>query len=343
MSANDPVLQVFRLGTPWQAVDPFLFVAYHLDDYPEGTTDLGPDASLAGRPLGQDFGNPAGWNMYHGQTVPGFPQHPHRGFETVTHVRQGMVDHADSLGATARYGDGDTQWLTTGRGVSHSEMFPLLERDRRNPLELFQIWVNLPAASKTADPHFSMFWSEKTPRVVHTDSGGRSTEVTVVAGAFGDTDALAPPPESWASNEIADLAIWHLESAADAEFTLPAAAGPDTHRVLYVYEGSSVRLGDPATAEIPVGTGVLVDATEPVTLTAGPGGIKILLLQGRPIGEPVAQHGPFVMNDAAGLQEAFEDYRRTGFGGWPWPSDDPVQPGDAGRFARHPDGRLDTP
>lgn len=340
MSASDPVLQQFRLGTPWQAVDPFLFVAYHDDAYPEGTADLAPDASLAGRPLGQDFGHPSGWNMYHGQTVPGFPQHPHRGFETVTYVRQGTVDHADSLGATARYGDGDTQWLTTGRGISHSEMFPLLKRDRPNPLELFQIWLNLPAASKTADPHFSMFWTEQTPRLHHTDDDGRVTEVTVIAGALGAITPLAPPPESWASRADADLAIWHLDLAAGARFDLPAAAGPDTHRVLYVHEGSSVRIGE---SDVAAGTGVLVDATAPVTLTAGDGGIRILLLQGRPIGEPVAQHGPFVMNDAAGLQQAFDDYRRTGFGGWPWPADDPVHPADAGRFARHPDGRVDRP
>lgn len=334
------VLQTFRLGSPWQAVDPFLFVAYHLDAYPEGTASLGPDASLDGRPLGQDFGNPAGWSMYHGRTVPGFPQHPHRGFETVTYVRQGVVDHADSLGATARYGDGDTQWLTTGRGVSHSEMFPLLERDRPNPLELFQIWLNLPAASKTADPHFAMFWNERTPRVTRTDGAGRATEVTVIAGALDGTAPLDPPPESWAATTDADLAIWHLDLSANAEFELPAAAGPDTHRVLYVYEGSSVRIGD---TRVEAGSGVLVDATAPVTLTAGDGGIKILLLQGRPIGEPVAQHGPFVMNDAAGLQQAFDDYRRTGFGGWPWPADDPVHPAGAGRFAEHPSGRVDTP
>ena len=340
MTKSDPVLQKFRLGSPWQAVDPFLFVAYHLDAYPEGTAELGPDATLAGRPLGQDFGNPAGWNMYHGQTVPGFPQHPHRGFETVTYVRQGVVDHADSLGATARYGDGDTQWLTTGRGVSHSEMFPLLERDRPNPLELFQIWVNLPAASKTADPHFSMFWNEQMPRVVRTDAQGRTTDVTVIAGTLGDTEPLAPPPESWASSPDSDLAIWHLELDADAEFELPVAAGPDTHRVLYVYEGSSVRIGE---TDTDAGNGILVDATVPVMLTAGAGGIKILLMQGRPIGEPVAQHGPFVMNDAAGLQEAFDDYRRTGFGGWPWPADDPVHAPDTGRFARRPDGTVDRP
>ncbi|MFC4602460.1 pirin family protein [Rhodococcus kronopolitis] len=340
MSTSDPVLQRFRLGTPWQAVDPFLFVAYHLDTYPEGNADLGPDASISDRPLGQDFGSPSGWNMYHGQTVPGFPQHPHRGFETVTYVRQGTVDHADSLGATARYGDGDTQWLTTGRGVSHSEMFPLLHRNRPNPFELFQIWLNLPAASKTADPHFSMFWNENTPRHTRTDDAGRVAEVTVIAGHLDGVTPLPPPPESWASNADADLAIWHLDLAAGAQFELPAASGADTNRVLYLYEGSSVRIGE---THVDSGTGVLVNASAPVTLTAGDGGIKILLLQGRPIGEPVAQHGPFVMNDAAGLQAAFDDYRRTLFGGWPWPSDDPVHPADAGRFARHPDGRLDTP
>ncbi|MFC9787769.1 pirin family protein [Rhodococcus sp. NPDC127528] len=340
MTSNNPVLQQFPLGTPWQAVDPFLFVAFHRDDYPEGTAELGPDASLAGRPLGQDFGNPAGWNMYHGDSVPGFPQHPHRGFETVTYVREGHVDHADSLGATARYGAGDTQWLTTGRGVSHSEMFPLLERDHANPLELFQIWLNLPAASKGAEPHFSMFWNEHTPRVTHTDDAGRVTEVIVIAGRLDHAEPLMPPPESWASSDSSDLAIWHLDLGPGAEYELPAAASADTHRVLYVYDGSTVRIG---AAPIDTGTGILVDATGPVTLTAGDGGVKILLLQGRPIGEPVAQHGPFVLNDEAGLVQAFDDYRRTRFGGWPWPSDGPVHPADAGRFAKHPSGRVDTP
>ena len=94
---------------------------------------MGPDASLAGRSIGQDFEGKDGWRMYHGDVVPGFPQHPHRGFETVTIVRQGFIDHSDSLGATARFGAGDVQWLTAGRGIVHSEMFPLLDRDRREP------------------------------------------------------------------------------------------------------------------------------------------------------------------------------------------------------------------
>ena len=94
--------------------------------------------------------------MYHGDVVPGFPQHPHRGFETVTFVREGFIDHSDSLGATARFGRGDVQWLTAGAGIVHSEMFPLLKPDAGNRLELFQIWVNLPAKSKFAKRGFSI-------------------------------------------------------------------------------------------------------------------------------------------------------------------------------------------
>src|SRR5262245_55440924 len=137
-----------RLGFPWQPPDPFLACMHHEDAYPAGNEDLGPRASLAGRRIGMDFEAKDGWRMYHGDGVPGFPQHPHRGFETVTIGRRGFIDHADSLGAAARFGDGDVQWLTAGNGIVHSEMFPLLESERPNPVELFQIWLNLPRDDK---------------------------------------------------------------------------------------------------------------------------------------------------------------------------------------------------
>ncbi|MCU0659847.1 MAG: pirin family protein, partial [Polyangiaceae bacterium] len=108
-------------------MDPFLFCVHHDDAYPAGNERLGPATSLAGRNIGSDFAGKDGWNMYHGDVVPGFPQHPHRGFETVTVVRRGLVDHSDSMGARARYGGGDTQWLTAGKGIVHAEMFPLLD------------------------------------------------------------------------------------------------------------------------------------------------------------------------------------------------------------------------
>lgn len=171
-AGDDPVIQQVPLGAQWPTLDPFLFCAHHVDHYPTGSDRLGPAVDLHGRQIGQDFEGIGGWNMYHGDEVPGFPQHPHRGFETVTYVRAGLIDHADSLGATARFGRGDTQWLTAGRGVVHSEMFPLLRDDGPNDLHLFQIWLNLPAADKMVDPYFTMLWSEDTPRIEHFDDDG---------------------------------------------------------------------------------------------------------------------------------------------------------------------------
>ncbi|MEU5841036.1 pirin family protein [Rhodococcus sp. NPDC047139] len=337
-TASTPVRQVFRLGSPWQTIDPFLFVAHHVDAYPAGNDDLGPDAPLDGRPLGQDFGNPAGWSMYHGTAVPGFPGHPHRGFETVTFVRSGFVDHADSVGAAARFGEGDTQWLTAGNGIVHSEMFPLLNKDSGNPLELFQIWLNLPAESKTVDPHFSMLWNEDTPTVEVTDEDGRAISVRILAGELDGSTPPEPPPNSWASRADTDVAIWNIDLSSGARWELPSAHDERTQRVLYVYSGSPVRIGD---RMIESGHGVVVDASVTVQLTGGEEGTQILMLQGRPIGEPVVSYGPFVLNDEAGVRKAFEDYRRTGFGGWPWDSDGPVHDRDAGRFARYPDEKLE--
>ena len=123
------MLQTVPLGSQWPTIDPFLFCVHHDDAYPAGNPQFGPAASLVGRSLGQDFEGTDGWRMYHGQVVPGFPQHPHRGFETITYVRRGLIDHSDSLGAAARFGRGDVQWMTAGRGVVHSEMFPLLDSE----------------------------------------------------------------------------------------------------------------------------------------------------------------------------------------------------------------------
>ncbi len=102
------IFKIIPLSTPWPGVDPFLFSVHHDDAYPAGNEEMGPNASLAGRDIGQDFAAKDGWNMYHGDVIPGFPQHPHRGFETITIVRKGLIDHADSLGASARFGGGDT-------------------------------------------------------------------------------------------------------------------------------------------------------------------------------------------------------------------------------------------
>jgi redox-sensitive bicupin YhaK (pirin superfamily) len=336
---SDPVLGSTTLGFPWQTPDPFLFCAYHHDGYPAGNGKMGPAASLAGRNLGNDFEGKDGWRMYHGETVPGFPQHPHRGFETVTLARRGYIDHADSLGAVARFGRGDAQWVTAGRGLSHSEMFPLLDKNGPNPVELFQIWLNLPRSDKLAEPNFTMLWSGSIPVHRGEDAEGRTTEVTVVAGRLGDSVPPGPPPHSWASRADADVAIWTLRMDPKAEWTLPAAA-KGSNRTLYFFRGAAIRIGE---KEYKAGAALRLKADAAVAIRNGSTEAEFLLLQGRPIGEPVVQYGPFVMNTRAEIEQAFMEYQATRFGGWPWPSDDPVHGREEGRFARHADGRIERP
>jgi quercetin 2,3-dioxygenase len=337
--SEEVVLGTVRLGMPWQTLDPFLFCVHHDDRYPAGNDKLGPQASLAGRQLGMDFAGKDGWRMYHGLVVPGFPQHPHRGFETVTVVRRGLLDHSDSLGAAARYGGGDVQWLTAGAGILHAEMFPLLDSKSPNPVELFQIWLNLPKVDKFAEPQFSMLWSQVVPRLVITDERGKNTELTVVAGKLGATDAPPPPPRSWASRADSDVAIWTIKMQPGARWTLPATdAG--SNRVLYFFAGKGLKVGAKA---IPASHAVQLRPELAAPLEAGDEEIEMLLLQGRPIGEPVVQHGPFVMNSREEIADAIADYQRTQFGGWPWEGDDPVHPRDETRFARHVGGRIERP
>ncbi len=354
ISSEPLVLAQQPLSGPWPGIDPFIFAAYHLDAYPRSNGRYGPDAALlAGRDIGMDFSGRDGWSMYHGDAVPGFPVHPHRGFETVTIVRRGLVDHADSLGATARYGQGDVQWLTAGAGIQHAEMFPLLQADADNPLELFQLWLNLPAQDKMAPPAFRMFWADDMARHVEHDAAGHRSEVVVVAGRYQPWNAgagsgagaatevqpPAPPPHSWARRDDADVAIWTLRLEPGATLTLPPARA-GSRRALYFFQGSTLQVGE---RQLGVRTVVEVQAQQPAPLhNTGTDVAEVLLLQGRPIGEPVAARGPFVMNTQAELQQAMRDYGRTQFGGWHWPDGAPTH-GQAGRFARHPDGREERP
>ena len=339
------LLERFELGRVWPTADPFLFCVHHDDNYPPGDEELGPIEPLVGRHLGMDFSGRDGWSMYHGSLVPGFPQHPHRGFETISFMRRGFMDHSDSLGAAARFGRGDVQWMTAGSGIVHAEMFPLLQDAARNPTELFQIWINLPLEDKLASAHFSMLWADGIPVHVALDSEGRGTRVTVVAGALDGQRAPSPPPDSWASRTDTDVNIWHLDLDEGASWTMPPAA-PGSNRVLYTFDGGALRLTSPTAPEpeeLTDGHGALVAGHEPVTITDIAGGSQALVLQGKPIGEPVIQYGPFVWTDRAGIERAYRDYETSGFGGWPWPVNDPNHGHEERRFARHADGRTEEP
>ena len=331
---SEKIIKQHKLGFPWITRDPFLFCVHHLDHYPKGNGNMGPDASLQGRNIGNDFVIKDGWRMYHGDKVPGFPVHPHRGFETVTFVMQGMVDHADSAGGAGRYGNRDVQWMTAGSGLQHSEMFPLLDDENPNTTELFQIWLNLPRAKKMANPSYKMLWNENIPQAVFEDENGRKTKIDIVAGSIEEYHAPDPTPDSWAAEPEHEVAIWQLQMEENASWVLPQA-GKDVNRMLYFFEGDSIQVDD---VTVLPGNALELKASETIKIVNGLKKCRCLLLQGKPIQERVVQYGPFVMNSEAEIQAAFQDYRQTEFGGWPWQRPDQVFEKTKGRFARFDDG-----
>ncbi|KAI9366176.1 RmlC-like cupin domain-containing protein [Zopfochytrium polystomum] len=317
------------IPAPFETRNPFLFCVYHKDNYPAGNAKM--EAPKRGN--GADFNPDAPYRMYHGDRIPGFPQHPHRGFETFTCTMDGIVDHTDSLGCAGRYGKGDAQWMTAGSGIVHGENFPLINDSAPNPLRFFQIWVNLPSKSKMVDPGQVMHWAEEIPKF-HSDDG--KVAITVWAGEVEGLKALPPNPNSWAADPANDVHVLHLVLQPGGSYTLPApAAGSD--RSLYVVEGprdaSKVQIAGESVGIMKYvytrqGAEVNIahkgDQTDPA--------LEILVLQGKPIQEPVARYGPFVMNTRDEIMQAFADYRKTQFGGWPWDEDAVVFPREKTRF-----------
>lgn len=336
---NRDILNIRPLGFHWKVRDPYLFCAHHNDHYPRANKNLGPEDSLAGRNLGHDFAEENPWRMYHGEIVPGFPAHPHRGFETITIVLDGFVDHSDSHGASGRYGNGDVQWMTAGSGLQHAEMFPLLNRNTPNPLKLFQVWLNLPADKKLCQPFYKMLWSEDIPNLQEKDTHGKIINIHLIAGSYGATSALSPTPDSWAANLENEVAIWRIKLSPYSTWSLPPSTQP-VNRSLYYYSGNSLSLSG---FNIPNNHSVDLLSDEPVVMNNGDSVSELLLLQGVPIGEPVVQYGPFVMNTQNEIRQALSDFRSTQFGGWPWPRQDNVHSEKTGRFARYSNGLEEFP
>jgi quercetin 2,3-dioxygenase len=326
-------MKILKLGPgPMPTADPFLVGFYHKNSYPQGSSTM--EAPYPGD--GMDFDPDADYRMYHGKMIPGFPQHPHGGFETITAVMTGLIDHADSVGNAGRYGNGDVQWMTAGKGVVHSEMFPLLDQDNPNPLRLFQIWLNLPAKSKFVDPGFAMFWAGNVPKGKSAVPDGVSVTMWAGSGYFGVEENNAPPPHSWASNPANDVAVMHIVMQPGSLLVIPKAKqGGSVNRSLFYVEGQS-NVMQVDGQEIESKVAVTVDASIETRMTlsndaTAPG--EFLMLQGRPIGENVVQRDAFVMNKEEEISQALMDYERTKFGGWPWPRDDMVFDREKKRFA----------
>jgi len=336
---NEKIIAIEALQMPWQTLDPFLFAVHHLDHYPKGNENMGiPTTELLGRQLGQDFSGKDRFSMYHGKIVPGFPYHPHRGFETITIGKQGFVDHSDSLGGAGRFGAGDAQWMTAGKGIQHSEMFPLIHTDKVNTLEIFQIWLNLPSRSKFVKPHYKMLWRERIPRIEELDANGNHATIDLYAGSYKSHQAPEPTPDSWAASPENGVGIIGVYLEANAEWKVPATTNEKINNALYFYAGDSIEVEG---SKVAVSNRIIVKPGQGLRIINGNKDAHLLILQGKPILEPIAMRGPFVMNTDEELNEGFAEYRKTQFGGWPWPQTEQVFDRNKGRFAKYADGRVE--
>jgi len=221
----------------------------------------------------------------------GFPSHPHRGFETVTYMLDGHMQHKDSGGNTGDLGPGDVQWMTAARGLIHSEMPQQTEGRMRG----FQLWLNLPAKEKMKAPEYRDIAAAEIP-VVKVVGG----EVKVIAGSFGGTQGPvlggSTDPQYW------DV---HLEPGAAFEASLPSAH----NAFLYAYEGEATVEGK----DLPHRAAGLLSGGEKVCFMAGAQGARVLVLAGKPLREPVVQYGPFVMNTREEIEQAIADYQAGAF------------------------------
>lgn len=292
---------------------------------------------LSGRHIGNDFTIKDGWRMYHGKNIPGFPYHPHRGFETITINKEGVVDHSDSLGASGRFMAGDVQWMTAGKGIQHSEMFPLINEDKENPLEIFQVWLNLPKVSKMVEPHFKMLWNEDIPKIEYKDSSDRKTLIKVIAGKINEVKSLQPTPNSWAADPQNAVGVYTVKMEANGFWILPKTSS-DANRSIFFYKGNSIKIEDKTILKNNL---IELVADENIEIQNGNKDAYFLILEGKPIGEPVVQHGPFVMNTQEEIRQTMKDYGKTQFGGWPWSETEVVHSKEKGRFAQHSNGKIE--
>lgn len=232
--------------------------------------------------------------------IRGFPAHPHRGFETVTYMIEGHLRHEDHLGHIGDLGPGGVQWMTAGRGIIHSEM-PMQTAGR---MRGFQLWINLPAARKMDPPSYRDLAAQEIPVV----ACGKGSRIRVIAGSAEGPQGKVDGPIERPDTEPLFL---DLELTNDALCIQPVEA---SHRAfLYLYEGSiETGPGSDRQAMPLASAGILGPGTQ-VEIQAGAQGARVLLLAGRPLGEPIVQHGPFVMNTRAEIEQAVRDYQSGRF------------------------------
>ena len=226
----------------------------------------------------------------------GFPEHPHRGFETVTYMLDGRMRHRDNHGNEGLLVPGSVQWMTAGRGLVHSEM----PEQQAGRMRGFQLWVNLPAKDKMTAPRYQEFAAERIPQV-------RPAEGVSVKVIAGGVDGIQGPIVQPATDPL------YLDVALDAGTRWDTALPEGHNAFVYAYEGdANIGDGDDARALGSRELAVLGGGSR-LALTAGGQGARVLVVAGRPLREPVARHGPFVMNTRQELMQAFVDFQEGRF------------------------------
>ncbi len=225
----------------------------------------------------------------------GFPSHPHRGFETVSYMLDGHMRHEDVFGNRGDLGPGAAQWMTAARGIIHSEMPQQAEGRMRG----FQLWINLPAREKMKPAAYRDIPAHEIPTVALAGGG----ELRVIAGHFEQAGRETAGPIGGLSTEPI---YYDVRLPAGTSVTIPTPAGHNAF--LYVYEGTAT-VGEDA-RRLPFRAAGLLTPGESVTIAAGEAGARLLFLAGKPIGEPVVQYGPFVMNTPQEIMQAIDDYNR---------------------------------
>lgn len=227
----------------------------------------------------------------------GFPMHPHRGIETVTYMLAGLVDHKDSLGNSGTIGAGDVQWMTSGSGIMHEEM----PKPKDGKMAGFQLWVNLPAKLKMTSPGYREVPSARIPTVAREDG----VRIRVIAGVVDGVGGAVK--EIYADPEYLDVSV-----PAGRSFKQPVPVG---HAALaYVFEGEGIFEGiNSGEKRIAASRMAIFGDGDSVSIRADRGPVRFLLLSGKPLNEPIARYGPFVMNTREEIEQALEDLRNGTF------------------------------
>ena len=316
--------------------NPFILAAHHIDRYPEGNGEMAPISFPKDWEKGNDFSKTRGWKMYHGEYVPGFPAHPHRGFQTITYAKKGYIDHFDSQGNYGRYGEGDIQWMVAGKGMQHAEMFPLINEEKENPFEIVQIWLNLPAKMKMVEGSYEMHWHENLPVIPLDDHNPTNNYLKVLAGHYNGNKAPQPSEVSYGHNPLHHLNIWEGELEKGKELIIPAFP-EDAPVQLFVRSGKLAIDGNEISEQ-----SLLIYTSDEVSHFEVIEEVDFMVFIGKEIKEEVFAYGPFVMTTREEVIQAYNDFERTEFGGWPWKESAPSIPNTEGRFSMNNHGQEKT-